>query len=40
MDMDTLLHLQCITNEVLMNGTGNSAQRHVAAWVGGEFGRD
>ena len=31
-DMYTLLYLKWITN------TGNSAQRYVTAWMGGEFG--
>ena len=38
MDMYTLLYLKWITNKDLLNGTGNSAQRHVAAWMGVEFG--
>ena len=38
MDIDTLLYLKWITNKDLMYSTWNSAQCHVAAWVGGEFG--
>ena len=34
----TLLHLKLITNRDLLCSTGNSAQCHGAAWVGGEFG--
>ena len=30
--------LKWITNKVLPYSTENSAQCHVAAWVGGEFG--
>ena len=37
MDMDTLLYLKWITNKALMYSTWNSAQCHVAAWIGGEF---
>ena len=37
MDMNTLLHLKWITNKVLLYSTMNSAQYHVAAWMGGEF---
>ena len=33
MDRYTLLYLKWISN--LMNGIGNSAQCHVAAWIGG-----
>ena len=40
MDMYTPLYLKWITNKDLLNGTGNSAQRHVAAWMGAEFGRE
>ena len=36
--MDTLLYLKCITNKDLLYSTGNTAQCHVAAWMGGEFG--
>ena len=38
MDMYTTLYLKWITNKVLLYSTGNSAQCHVAAWMGGEFG--
>ena len=38
MDMDTWLHLTWGTNKDLLDSTGNSAQCHVAAWMGGEFG--
>jgi len=38
MDMYTLLYLKWITNEDLLDSTGNSAQCYVAAWVGGESG--
>ena len=37
-DMYTLLHLKCITNQVLLYSTGNSAQCYVEAWMGKEFG--
>ena len=39
MDMYTLLYLRWIINKGLLHGTGNSAQCYVAAWMGGEFGR-
>ena len=38
MDMDTLLCLTWRTSKDLLDSTGNSAQCHVAAWMGGEFG--
>ena len=38
MDMDTLLYLTWRTHKGLLSSTGNSAQCHVAAWMGGEFG--
>ena len=38
MDMYTLLDLKWITSKVLLSSTGNSGQRYVATWVGGEFG--
>ena len=38
MDMDTLLYLTWRTSKDLLDSTGNSAQCHVAAWMGGEFG--
>ena len=37
-DMCTLLYLKWITNKDLLYGTGISAQRYLAAWMGGEFG--
>ena len=33
-----MLCLKGITNKDLLNSTGNSAQCHVAAWMGAEFG--
>ena len=36
--MYTELYLEWITNGNLLYGTWNSAQCHVAAWMGGEFG--
>ena len=38
MDMDTLLDLAWRTSKDLLDSTGDSAQCHVAAWMGGEFG--
>ena len=38
MVMYTLLCLKWITNKDLLNSTGNSAQCHVAARMGGGFG--
>ena len=38
MDMHTLLCLTWITNKDLLYSTGNSAQCHVTAWMGGQFG--
>ena len=38
MDMDILLCLTWRTSKDLLDSTGNSAQRHVAAWMGGDFG--
>ena len=40
MDMHTLLYLKCETNKDLLYSTGNSAPCHVAARMGGEFGRE
>ena len=40
MDMYTLLYLKWITNRDLLYCTGNSAQRYVAAWMGGESGEE
>ena len=37
-DMYTLLYFKWITSKNLLHSTGNSAQRYVAAWMGGEFG--
>ena len=34
----TLLYKKWITNKDQLNSTGNSAQSHAAAWLGGEFG--
>ena len=34
----TPLYLKWITNKGLPYSTGNSAQCHLAAWMGGEFG--
>ena len=39
-DMYALLYLKWITNKDLPYCTGNSAQRHEAAWMGGEFGEN
>ena len=39
-DMYTLLYLKWITNKDLLYSTWNSAQCCVAAWMGGEFGRE
>jgi len=38
MDMRTLLCFTWRTSKDLLSSTGNSAQCHVAAWMGGEFG--
>ena len=40
MDMDTWLCLTWRTSKDLLSSTGNSAQCHVAAWMGGEFGAE
>ena len=37
-DTYTLLDLKWKTNKDLLYSSGDSAQCHVAAWVGGEFG--
>ena len=37
MDMYTLLYLKWVTNKDLRKITGNSAQFHVAAWMGGKI---
>ena len=39
-DMYTVLYLKWITNKDLLYNTRNSAQCHVAAWMGGEFGEE
>ena len=39
-DMYTLLYLKWMTNKDLLCGTGKSAQCYMAAWMGGEFGRE
>ena len=36
--MYTLLYLKWITNKELLYSIWNSAQRYVAAWMGGELG--
>ena len=38
--MYTLLYLKWMTNKDLLCGTGKSAQCYMAAWMGGEFGRE
>ena len=38
MDMNTLLGLTCRTNKDLLDSTGDSAQCHLGAWMGGGFG--
>ena len=38
MDRYTLLYLKSVTNKDLLYSPGNSAQCHVAAWMGEEFG--
>ena len=38
--LSTLLCFKWITNKGLLSSTGNSAQRYVAAWMGGEFGEE
>ena len=40
MDMYTVLYLKWIPNKDLLYNTWNSAQCHVAAWMGGEFGEE
>ena len=39
-DVYTLLYLKWITNKDLLYSTGNSAQRYVAAWMGGGLGEN
>ena len=36
-DKYTLLYFKCITNKDLLYSTGNSAQCHMAVWMGGEL---
>ena len=38
MDMSTLILLKWVTNKDILYITWTSAQCHVAAWMGGEFG--
>ena len=38
MDTNTLLCLKWISNKDLLYSTGDSAQCHLAAWMGGESG--
>ena len=38
MDIYTLIFFKWITNKDILYNTWNSAQRHVAAWMGGVFG--
>ena len=40
MDVHILLYLKWITNKDLLYNTCNSAWCYVAAWMGGEFGRE
>ena len=40
MDMDTRLYLTWRTSKDLLDSTGNSAQCHVAAGMGGELGEN
>ena len=40
MDMDTLLCLTWRTSKDLLSSTGDSAQRHMAAWLGGALGEE
>ena len=40
MDMDTLLYLTWRTSKDLLDSTGDSAQCHMAAWMGGELGEN
>ena len=40
MDMYTLLYLKQISNKDILCRTENSAQCHVAAWMGGELGEN
>ena len=38
--MYTAVYLKWITNKDLLYSTGNIVQSYVAAWMGGEFGRE
>ena len=40
MDIYALLYLKWITNKDLLYSTWNSAQCHIAAWMGGKFGEE
>ena len=40
MDMYTPLYLKWITIKALLCSTGNSAHCHVAAWMGGDWGKN
>ena len=40
MNMFTLLYLKWIANKDLLYNTRDSAQCYVAAWMGGEFGKE
>ena len=40
MDVYTVLCLKWITNKDLLYSTWNSVQCYVAAWMGGQFGRE
>ena len=39
-DMYTMLNFKWITSKDLLYSTGNFAPCYVAAWIGGEFGRE
>jgi len=39
-DILGISELKWITNKDLLYSTGNSVQCYVAAWMGGEFGRE
>ena len=39
-DTYSLLYLKWVNNKDLLRSTGNSAQCSMAAWLGGEFGRE
>ena len=40
MDLYPLLYLKWVANKDLVYSVGNSAPRYVAAWMGGESGRE